>query len=407
MSRSGDRARILYLSHNGLTEPLGRRQVLPYVAGLALRNFEFTVVSFEKTETAVPEAVARVQEIAMAADVCWKPMRYHNRPRLLGTAINIGQGLARCLRLAPGVDLIHARSTVPALIARVTSRLTGKPWIFDLRGLLAQEYVDAGHWREGDWVTKVTAATERKLVRAADGLVTLTHRVAAELPVPVRATHGRPAAVVPCSVDLAVFHPSENWRREVRSELGWGNGEKVLVYSGSLGSWYQLAEMLDFFAVASESIAGLRFLLLTPHLARAQSAVQEKGLASRVIVRHLGPDAVPRFLAAADAGICFLGKHPSKIASSPTKYAEYLAAGLPVVTNGWIGDAAMLAGEAPWILVDAFSRFAYQQAAERLATLLASPGSTREESRALAAREFGLETAIARYESLYRQVLSR
>ncbi len=165
--------------------------------------------------------------------------------------------------------------------------------------------------------------------------------------------------------------------------------------------------MLDFFEAASESIDGLRFLLLTPHVALAQPAIQARRLESRVIVRQLGPDAVPRFLAAADAGICFLGRYPSKIASSPTKYAEYLAAGLPVVTNGWIGDAAKLAGEAPWILVDEFSRSAYQQAAARLSVLLATPGPTRAACRTLATREFGLEAAIARYESLYRQVLSR
>jgi glycosyltransferase involved in cell wall biosynthesis len=179
------------------------------------------------------------------------------------------------------------------------------------------------------------------------------------------------------------------------------------VYSGSLGSWYRLAEMFDFFEVASESIGGLKFLLLTPHVAQALPLVRTRRLESRVIVRQLAPDDVPRFLAAADAGICFLGRHPSKRASSPTKYAEYLAAGLPVVTNGWIGDAAALAGEAPWILVDEFSRPAYQQASARLAALLAAPGPTRGASRALAKREFGLEAAIDRYESLYRQVLNR
>jgi glycosyltransferase involved in cell wall biosynthesis len=402
----GDRGRILYLSHNGLTEPLGRRQVLPYVVGLASRNFELTVVSFEKAETAVPEAVARVNDMATAARVRWKPLRYHNRPRLVGTLVDIVQGLAVCLPLARHNDLIHARSTVPAFIARLTSRITGKPWIFDLRGLLAQEYVDAGHWRQDGWVNKWTAGAELELLRTAPGLVTLTHRVVSELPPSVRAAHGRPTAVVPCSVDLGVFQPSEAWRREVRMELGWGD-ERVLVYSGSLGSWYQLGEMLDFFEAASESIDGLRFLLLTPHVALAQPAVQARRLESRVIVRQLGPEAVPRFLAAADAGICFLGRYPSKIASSPTKYAEYLAAGLPVVTNGWIGDAARLAGEAPWILVDEFSRSAYQQAAASLSVLLATPGPTRAACRTLATREFGLEAAIARYEALYRQVLSR
>jgi hypothetical protein len=53
---------------------------------------------------------------------------------------------------------------------------------------------------------------------------------------------------------------------------------------------------------------------------------------------------MPEYLSAADAGMCFLGDHHSKAASSPTKYGEYLASGLAVVTNPWTGDAARLAG---------------------------------------------------------------
>jgi glycosyltransferase involved in cell wall biosynthesis len=406
MTSSAERGRVLYLTHNGLTEPLGRRQVLPYVGGLAARGFEITVVSFEKRETSVPEAVGRVEAITASAGVHWMPLRYHNRPRLLGTTIDVVHGLKCCLRLAPRVDLIHARSTVPALVAELASRLSGKPWIFDLRGLLAQEYVDAGHWERDGWLTKLTRAAEARLLAATDGLVTLTHRIVSDLPPPGRASRARPAVVIPCSVDLEVFRPCEEWRRAVRSELGWGD-EPVLVYSGSLGSWYRLEEMLDFFQEAARGLDGLRFLLLTPHASQAEKVIRRRSLAPRVVARRLAPDDVPRFLAAADAGICFLGNHPSKIASSPTKYAEYLAAGLPVITNGWIGDAARLAVEAPWILVGEFSPTAYRQAAARLAALLSKPIETREASRGLAAREFGLETAIDRYESLYGQVLKR
>ena len=43
--------RVLYLSHTGLTEPLGRSQVLPYVLGLARRGWDFTILSFEKPES--------------------------------------------------------------------------------------------------------------------------------------------------------------------------------------------------------------------------------------------------------------------------------------------------------------------------------------------------------------------
>jgi glycosyltransferase involved in cell wall biosynthesis len=121
----------------------------------------------------------------------------------------------------------------------------------------------------------------------------------------------------------------------------------------------------------------------------------------------LEPDEVPRYLAAADAGICFLGRHESKVASSPTKYGEYLASGLPVITNGWIGDAARLAGEESWILVDEFAESAYEKGTAKLIQLLASPETARVAARSLASREFGLETAVDRYDALYRRVLNR
>jgi glycosyltransferase involved in cell wall biosynthesis len=294
-------------------------------------------------------------------------------------------------------------------MARQISRSAGSPavpWVFDLRGQIAEEYVDAGHWRRGGLRHRITAAAERRLLEQAHGLVTLTHRIVERLPQPVPAGSARPAAVIPCSADLAVFRPSEPWRDAVRGELGLGQ-EPVLVYSGSLGSWYRLDEMLDFFEQAARTIRGLRFLLLTPQAGTATKLVQARGLTSRVMARTLAPDAVPRYLAAADAGICFLGQHGSKVASSPTKYAEYLASGLPVITNSWIGDAARLAGQASWILVDEFSGDGYRKPTARLAELLAAPTVTRTAARSLAEHEFALETAVERYHALYRRVLDR
>jgi glycosyltransferase involved in cell wall biosynthesis len=213
----------------------------------------------------------------------------------------------------------------------------------------------------------------------------------------------RPTVVIPCSVDLGVFRPSEEWRREVRNGLGWGD-EPVLVYSGSLGSWYRIGEMLDFFEAARASIPRLRLMVLTPHVSVAEQAVRSRHFVDDVVVRSVGPEAVPHHLAAADAGICFLGRHASKDASSPTKYGEYLAAGLPVVTNSWIGDAQDLAAERAWLLVERFANDAYHRAAHGLARLLAEPEATRLAARDLARREFALETAIERYDDLYRRM---
>ena len=46
------------------------------------------------------------------------------------------------------LDAVHARNHVPLATALIVRRLTGCRLIFDVRGLMAEEYVDAGRWRE-------------------------------------------------------------------------------------------------------------------------------------------------------------------------------------------------------------------------------------------------------------------
>jgi glycosyltransferase involved in cell wall biosynthesis len=206
-------------------------------------------------------------------------------------------------------------------------------------------------------------------------------------------------------VDTQAFLPQEAARGRVRAELNLGDGP-VLTYAGSLGSWYRFEEMLDFFLVARQQLLDLRFLVLTMDPEVASAAVSSRRLESGVIIRRVEPEQVPAHLAAADAGVCFLGESFSKTASSPTKYGEYLATGLPVVTNRWTGDAVRLEAERTWLLVDGFDEASYRHVAVRLRGLLADPDRTREAARSLAEREFSLETALDRYDALYRQVLT-
>jgi glycosyltransferase involved in cell wall biosynthesis len=394
---------VLYVTYNGLTEPLGRRQVLPYVIGLSRRGWRFTVVSFEKAETADAPACGQVEAALAEAGVRWIRRRYHKRPTLAATGLDVAAGILDGLTRAGSVDLVHARSTVPASMAVVVARLRRAPWIFDVRGLIAEEYADAGHWRRAGALARLTGGAERRLLRRASGLVFLTHRIRDEL-----ASAGiggtTPTAVIPCAVDLSAFRAGEDDRARVRAFLALGAGP-VLAYSGSLGSWYRLPEMLDFFDTAADAIPGLSFVIVTMNEGEARARVAGHPLSERIRVVRARPEEVPAYLSAADAGLCFLGDHHSKAASSPTKYGEYLAAGLAVVTNPWTGDAGRLAGEPAWILVRAFSREAYAEAARELAQQLAAPERLRAAARALAAREFSLEDALDRYEALYRALV--
>jgi glycosyltransferase involved in cell wall biosynthesis len=395
--------RILYLTYNGLTEPLGRRQVLPYIVGLAQRGWRFTVVSFEKPETA--DAVARRQVRAELdeAGVEWIPKRYHKRPSLGATAFDVSVGIAASMRRRGEIGLIHARSTVPALMADTAARLRRVPWIFDVRGLLAEEYADGGHWPRAGFLFRLTSGFEGRLMRRASGLVFLTQRIRDELAAR-RDWPDKPTAVIPCAVDLGAFASRGESGQKARARLDLGD-RPLLTYSGSLGSWYRLGEMIDFYEVAAEHIDGLSLLIVTPNESEARKRIAGHPLASRIRVVRARPEEVPEYLAAADAGLCFLGDHHSKAASSPTKYGEYLAAGLAVVTNPWTGDAARLAGEPAWILVDAFSRDAYRTAALDLRSQLEEPQRLRQAAQALARRCFSMKDALDGYDGLYRSLV--
>jgi glycosyltransferase involved in cell wall biosynthesis len=394
--------KVLYLTYNGLTEPLGRRQVLPYVVGLARRGWRFTVLSFEKEDTADREACRQVRSELDAAQVEWIARRHHKRPTLAATTFDL---LAGIVTSATGgvFDLIHARSSVPALMAASAARWRRVPWIFDVRGLVAEEYADGGHWPRDGLLYRLTSTVERRLLREARGLVFLTQRIRDELR-ERRAWTEKPTAVIPCAADLRTFIARPEARARVRAALGLGDAP-LLTYSGSLGSWYRLREMLDFYEVAAREIEGLSLLILTPNESEARTLVAGHPCAGRIRALRVRPEQMPDYLSAADAGLCFLGDHHSKAASSPTKYGEYLGCGLAVITNPWTGDAARLEGDPAWILVKGFNGADYLAAAHDLRQKLEDPARLQAAARALAQRCFSLDDAVDRYDGLYRRVL--
>ena len=75
------------------------------------------------------------------------------------------------------LDAIHARSHVPAATGLIVRRLTGCRLIFDIRGLLADEYVDAGRWPRGGLAQRITERVQAAAIARADEIVVLTERV--------------------------------------------------------------------------------------------------------------------------------------------------------------------------------------------------------------------------------------
>src|SRR5918992_456672 len=145
--------RVLYISYNGMLDPLGQSQVIPYLKELSKAGVRFTLLSFERERAYTPEGVAQCRELQRKLaqhKIDWHWLRYHKRPSLPATMFDVAQGIRLGYRLVKqnNIEMVHARSHIAARIALALKRRFSLKFIFDVRGLMADEYVDAGHWQK-------------------------------------------------------------------------------------------------------------------------------------------------------------------------------------------------------------------------------------------------------------------
>lgn len=403
--------RALYLTHNGLTEPLGQSQILPYVRGLADRGIDMDLVSFEPPG-ADPKVIDVQIEKLRGTRVHWHPLRRSASHRLRRKVFEASSGALLGLRqaLMNRPRVVHARSYLPTAMAEMVRLLTPSARVvFDCRGMLGDEYVDCGHWRKDQLEYRLLKACESRFFQRADAVVVLTRALRSWLRAHGKVASDKPVHVVPCCADLGKFDATEEQRAASRSALGLGDDQLVITYSGSLGTWYLEDEMARFVARVQKLSPRAVWLVLTPgDAASLKARALAHGIAeSSLLVRKVPPPQMSSMLAAGDLGLSFIQSCFSKMGSSPTKVAEYLAMGMPVVVNADIGDQRDLAVEAnAAIAIEDFGDESLDAAAARAVSLAKVPYAQRRvATRDVATRHFGLiEVGITRYAALYQEL---
>jgi glycosyltransferase involved in cell wall biosynthesis len=406
--------RVLYISYNGMLDPLGQSQVIPYLKELSRAGIQFTLLSFERpqafTRAGVEMCAALRRELA-GSEIDWHWLRYHQKPSLPATCYDVWAGIRYGSRLVrrKQIEMIHARSHIPAAIALRLKRRFGVKMIFDVRGLMAEEYADAGHWRKDSLPYRITKAVEGRALATADGVVTLTERI---WPVMNQwdslRNHSVAHEVVPCCADLELFRFSHEDRLRRRAELALQD-RFVVVYSGSIDGWYLTESMADFFVTMRKQRHNAHFLWLTPaRHERIHELMSERRVGpSDYTVLASAPRDVPSYLSAGDAGLAFIKRCFSKLASSPTKYAEYLGCGLPLIINEGVGDSdVLITREKVGAMVHDFAEREYADSIAVIEGFAGYPEQTRRRTREVAERLFDVRrTGAEAYTRLYRDVL--
>jgi glycosyltransferase involved in cell wall biosynthesis len=330
-----------------------QRQVLPYLREIQKGNIAVWLLTFEPKDPGRWPAEERAAVRASLAEwgIRWQSLRYHRHPTLPATLYDILAGSVLGAYLARRYDIrvIHCRAHVPAAMGLLIRCLSSARLLYDIRGLVPDEYVDAGVWPRDGLLFRLGKAAERKLLASADGFVVLTHRARAYLfpDADGGTSKGRPLEVIPCCVDHTAFPlPTPEAKARAKGDLGL-TGRNVIVSTGGLGGWYLREETFDLLATARAMDPSTFALLLTPGEPRAigQNLLRRGFGPPDFLITHIPPDRVPFYLQASDLGLCLVKPCFSKLASSPTKVAEYLACGLPVISTSGVGDLDSLLTE--------------------------------------------------------------
>ena len=402
---------ILYLSYDGMTDPLGQSQVLPYLIGLTKKGFRFHLISFEK-EDRFSKFREEIQAICDQNQIIWHPLSYTKRPPLISTIWDVIRMRKKAFQLHRvfNFSLIHCRSYISALIGQMMQRKWGIKFLFDMRGFWADERIDGNIWSLNNPVFKVVynffKRKEKEFYLESDYIVSLTYNGRDEIISWQGFEHLKnKIEVIPCCADLEKFNPDNinlEKKNVLKTELNINNDDFVLGYVGSIGTWYMLDEMLSFFKVLLKSKPNAIFLFVSGESQKTIfSKAAELGIAEdRIRVKSVLHHDVATCISLFSASIFFIRPTFSKKASSPTKQGELMAMGVPVICNGGVGDTERVVREYhSGLVIEDFNDESYQLAD------LSFSDFDRTITMKGAAEFYGLNEGVDRYFSVYQKLI--
>lgn len=393
-----------------MTDPLGQSQVLPYIAGLTKKGYTFHLISFEKHDRYLKHK-NHIHKYCEANNIHWHPQDYHVEGGLKKTIRQVRKmnKVAFYLQKRHQFSIVHCRSYIAALAGLKLKRKFGVKMLFDMRGFWANERVDGKIWNLDSKIYRAIynyfKRKEIQFFKKSDYTISLTTNGMNEIR-SWEALKGTDVKikVIPCCVNLELFDPTKidaAQKSALKNSLNINEADFILGYVGSIGTWYMLPEMLDYFKVLKSIKASAKFLFVTGEKPEyiLQEAIKKDLKPDDFIITSVLHDQVPIHISLFDQSVFFIRPSYSKKASSPTKQGEIMAMGVPLVCNSGVGDTDEIvlkynSGK----VISEFTDEEYRKVIEENTVF------DSEEITKGAKDYFALEEGVIRYLSVYKAI---
>jgi glycosyltransferase involved in cell wall biosynthesis len=336
--------KVLYF-HQYFTTPdqAGGTRSYEMARRLIHRGHSVTMVCGESVKLNLPETESKnvyrgnIDNI----DVIQIALPYSNKDNIAKRTITFCKFALKCIQIAlkEEYDIVFATSTpltagIPGIIARIFRK---KKFVFEVRDLWPE--IPKALGLNNPLLLWGMSLLEWLTYHNADACIGLSPGICAGIK--KRSQKEKPVKMIPNGCDLELFNPS---KREKFPLEGIKPGDKVAIFTGAHGIANGLDAILDV-AVELKKINRDDIVLVFIGEGKEKKHLIERALREQLtncrFYDQIPKTEIGKIVASSDIGLMVLRNVPAfYYGTSPNKFFDYIASGLPIINNypGWLAD---------------------------------------------------------------------
>lgn len=331
----------LLFIYNSFKDPLFQNILLSYIKSINENNVgDFHLITFEQKEYHIDkqERIQIKRDLAKH-NIFWHPLTFHTgKCLLLEKAIDFFQSIYTILKIRIKYDIkvIFSFANVASSIAILIKKVLNLKMIIYSYEPHSEFMLELGLWDKNSLKFRTLNYLEKLAGRDADYIMTGTKYMVERL---VKENSKAKVYRAPTAVDENQFYFRPEGRIRVREKIS-AQDKYVILYLGKFGDLYYKEEIPQLSREIKNILPNSYFLVVTSNNHEEIKELYSKYLSDKdfYITGHLSFEEVKEYISAADIGISGVPPTASQKYRSPTKVAEYLLCGIPIITSKGIAE---------------------------------------------------------------------
>lgn len=392
---------VVFLTGSSITNPILFTQGLPLLNSLHKNRAAGIIISIEKNKTN-PQVAEKIQNIKSRYENLRFIQLNESKGKILpGWIMIIYKVLKEINQLKRSFDIriLHSRGLFPSIISYCGKKILSKnlQFIYDNRGVQIDEEIYKGRWKEKSIKVKFFRFIEKRVIINSSYVVVVSQQFKKHLlELFKKPSFQNKIIVIPNRTILPQINKKFLPQLKHKNKI-------ICAYSGSAASWQSLDKMLKFMINAIKHINNIQFRIITYEADFFHLFISKNpSLKERVEIITAEPKDVYKELIKCNLGLLFRETSIVNKVASPLKFAEYLAAGLPVLISEEIGDSEIIVND--YKIGTVIKNDNYEDALNQVIALL-QQDDIYVRCRNLAEEQFSITDSIKEYLNLYNKLM--